>query len=196
MLLTQAHIKEIKTMKIIITGALGHIGSYLIRRLPDFFPASEIVMLDNLSTQRYTSLFNLPATAKYQFIETDVVQNKNLSDLFQGADVVIHLAAITNAAASFDNAGEVERVNLNATKNVANACVKAKVPMIMASSTSVYGTQKNTVDENCSAEELKPQSPYATTKLLEEAFIQEKCVNENLQGVIFMFGTIFVVYPV
>ncbi|OGT45987.1 MAG: nucleoside-diphosphate sugar epimerase [Gammaproteobacteria bacterium RIFCSPHIGHO2_12_FULL_38_11] len=183
-------------MKIIITGALGHIGSYLIRRLPDFFDMPEIVMIDDLSTQRYAALFNLPSNAKYEFIEADVTKdNEKLVHLFHGADVVIHLAAITNAAASFDNADEVERVNLNATKNVATACVKAKVRMIMASSTSVYGTQEKTVDENCTADELKPQSPYATTKLAEEAFVQEKCANENLAAVIFRFGTIFGISP-
>src|SRR3990167_5548346 len=158
-------------MKIVITGALGHIGSYFIRHFSDEFSSPHIVMIDNLSTQRYASLFDLPSAATYQFIEADVCDARvDLVPIFQGADVVIHLAAITNAAASFDHAEEVERVNFNATKNVAMACAKTNVPMIMASSTSVYGTQKNTVDENCMAEELKPQSPYATTKLSEEAY--------------------------
>ena len=41
-------------MKIIVTGALGHIGSKLIRDLPNFFHDCEIVLIDNLKTQRYT----------------------------------------------------------------------------------------------------------------------------------------------
>ena len=49
-------------MKIVVTGALGHIGSRLIRELPTMFPEAEIVLIDNLSTQRYCSLFNLPAS--------------------------------------------------------------------------------------------------------------------------------------
>ena len=53
-------------MKIIVTGALGHIGSKLIRDLPLYFKNSEIVMIDNFTTQRYTSLFNLP-NYKYKF---------------------------------------------------------------------------------------------------------------------------------
>ena len=55
-------------MKIVVTGALGHIGSRLIRELPARFPDAKIVMLDNLLTQRYCSLFNLPATGQYRFL--------------------------------------------------------------------------------------------------------------------------------
>src|SRR3990167_2535764 len=151
-------------MKIVITGALGHIGSYFIRHFSDEFSSPHIVMIDNLSTQRYASLFDLPSAATYQFIETDVCDARvDLVPIFQGADVVIHLAAITNAAASFDHAAEVERVNFQATQRVADACLSVNAPMVMASSTSVYGTQEKKVDENCGLEELKPQSPYAET---------------------------------
>ena len=177
-------------MKIIVTGALGHIGSHLVRRLPDFFPYCEVLMIDNLLTQRYSSLFNLPKKAKYKFIEADVI-NIDLTKYFKDADVVIQLAAITDAAASFENASEVEKVNFEATKAVANACIEAHCPMIMASSTSVYGTQKNKVDEYCEPNELKPQSPYAETKLKEEDMISKKVLEEGLKAVKFRYGTIF-----
>ena len=50
-------------MKIVVTGAIGHIGSYLIRDLSVQFPGAEIVMIDSMLTQRFPSLFNLPTTA-------------------------------------------------------------------------------------------------------------------------------------
>ena len=59
-------------MKIIVTGALGHIGSQVIRELPRYLGDCKIVMIDNLKTQRYASLFNLPEKASYQFVEGDV----------------------------------------------------------------------------------------------------------------------------
>jgi UDP-glucose 4-epimerase len=180
-------------MKIVVTGALGHIGSHLIRRFPDFFPDCEVVMIDNLATQRFASLFALPDNAKYRFIEGDVT-TMGLESLFAGADAVVQLAAITDATSSFERAAEVERVNLTATKRVADACIATGVPMIMASSTSVYGTQESRVDEECSPDELKPQSPYAETKLKEEALTRKKC-DEKLRAIILRYGTIFGVSP-
>jgi UDP-glucose 4-epimerase len=51
-------------MKIVVTGAIGHIGSYVIRDLAVQFPGAEIVIIDNMMTQRFPSLFNLPALGK------------------------------------------------------------------------------------------------------------------------------------
>ncbi len=177
-------------MKIVITGACGHIGSKLIRDLPEAFPGANVVMIDNMTVQRYPSLFNLPETANYRFVEGDVMEY-DLVSLFDGANVVIHLAAITNAAGSFDLRGKVERENYECTKRVAEACLIVGAPLIHLSSTSVYGTQKDEVNENCSEEELKPQSPYAETKIREEKLLKGLYDEAGLKNVVFRFGTIF-----
>ena len=181
-------------MKIILTGALGHIGSRMIRELPKHFDNLEIVMIDDFATQRYASLFDLPTTATYKFIEGDVTE-MDLSEAIDGADAVIHLAAITDAAGSFDKAEQVEIRNFAATRNIAEACAAAEVKLIYPSTTSVYGTQKDVVDEDCSQEELKPQSPYAETKLKEEALLANMAAQGNLRHITFRFGTIFGTAP-
>lgn len=181
-------------LKIIVTGALGHIGSRLIRELPAVFPGAEIVMVDNLMTQRYCSLYHLPATGRYHFVEADVTMME-LEPLLQGAHVVVHLAAITDAAGSFDRAEEVEQNNFRATKRVAEACTACAVRLITLSSTSVYGTQAAVVDEDCSEDELQPQSPYATTKLKEERLVLQLVAEKGLKACICRFGTIFGVSP-
>ena len=181
-------------MKIAITGALGHIGSFLIRQLPDYIPDLDLILLDNLSTQRYSSLFNLPSNAKYKFYDVDVVET-NIESLIRDAEIVIHLAAITNATESFSNHTEVEHINYNATVRVAEACSKTGSSLIHISSTSVYGTQNEVVDEDCSKEELNPQSPYAATKLKEEDFLQNFAEKGNLNFITCRFGTICGISP-
>lgn len=180
-------------MRFVVTGALGHIGSRLIRTLPDAFPGAEIIMLDDLSTQRFSSLFDLPASGRYRFVECDVTK-ADLEPFIAGADAVIHLAAQTDAAGSIERREQVERVNFTATERVAIACLRHSVALISPSSTSVYGTQKTVVDEDCAVEDLKPQSPYAETKIREEQLLIGLAAR-GLRVAVLRLGTIFGVSP-
>jgi UDP-glucose 4-epimerase len=181
-------------MKIVVTGAIGHIGSYLIRDLALQFPGAEIVMIDNLMTQRFPSLFNLPTLGRYRFIEGDVTRI-DLQPILKDAHVLIHLAAITDAAGSFDKADLLEANNYQSTLKVAEACVQTGTRLIALSSTSVYGTQNEVVAEDCSPDELKPQSPYALTKLKEEQLVAKLCIEGGLKAISCRFGTIFGASP-
>jgi len=176
-------------MKLVVTGALGHIGSALIRTLPDRFAGAEIVMIDNMATLRYPSLFDLPVKGRYRFIEADVRQ-ADLRPMFEGTHSVVHLAATTDAAGSVENPAATEANNFSATAKVARACGETGARLIHLSSTSVYGTQASKVSEDCSADDLKPQSPYADSKLKEENLLRS-LHNSGLKAVICRFGTIF-----
>ena len=180
----------INLVKIVITGALGHIGSYVIRDLAYSFPSSQIILVDNLLTQRYSSLFNLPSIGSYQFLEQDITK-ADLKTIFSGATHVIHLAALTDAAGTVGRAEELEANNYISTELVAKACIDTNSRLISISSTSVYGTQKSLVSEECSTNDLKPQSPYAVTKLREEAFLSDLAARSSLQYVSCRFGTIY-----
>lgn len=181
-------------MKIAITGALGHIGSQLIRTLPFRFPDAEILLVDNLSTQRYASLFNLPACGRYRFLQSDIL-TADLANMLAGSDVVVHLAAITDAANSFEHKEQVEQVNFEGTQRVARACLQIGSALVFPSTTSVYGSQAETVDEECPPSDLKPQSPYAESKLRAERWLETAGGSEGLRFIACRFGTIFGISP-
>lgn len=181
-------------MKIVVTGALGHIGSKLIRSLPYSFSNAEMLLIDNFSTQRYSSLFKLPKYGRYQFLDGDI-RNINLKDLIREGNIVIHLAAITDAESSVANKKLVEDHNFNSTRLVCDACSAVGASLIHLSSTSVYGTSSKKVSEDCSPNELRPQSPYAETKLREEFYVIEACRELGLRAVSLRFGTIFGISP-
>ncbi|MBF0331745.1 MAG: SDR family oxidoreductase [Candidatus Omnitrophica bacterium] len=180
-------------MRILVTGPLGHIGSLFIRQIPSGV-IDDVVLVDNMLTQRYCSLFDLPAQVRYRFIEADVLK-VDWDVLLKGVHAVIHFAAITDAAGSFGKVDEVESVNFIGTQRLAKACATHKVRLFFPSTTSVYGTQDGLVDESCSQEQLKPQSPYADSKLKAEEFLQELGRSEGLRFVVARFGTITGVAP-
>lgn len=176
-------------MKLVITGALGHIGSRFIHQIePGEF--DEVLLVDNLLTQRYPSLFDLPKGVRFRFVEADIL-TADLGKLFAGAGAVVHLAAITNAAGSFDNQAQVEKVNFEGTERVARACIGSGSKLVSLSTTSVYGTAADVVDENCPESDLKPQSPYADSKLRAERLLAELGRNEGLDFITCRFGTIY-----
>jgi UDP-glucose 4-epimerase len=174
-------------MKLIVTGGLGHIGSALIRRT-DLIPAgSEIVIVDDLSTQRFPSLFDLPDSLKYTLREGDVADALVPSDLHR-ADAVIHLAAKTDPTESVRNPESFFANNLRLTKHVASLCTQHGVPLVFASSTSVYTPTDGRITESTPTE--NPHSPYAQCKVAEEEVLAS-AFREGLVGTSFRLGTIY-----
>ncbi len=181
-------------MRVVITGALGHIGSRLIRSLPEAFPQVQMVMIDNLATQRYCSLFDLPPSGNYRFIEEDIL-TADMAHICDGSDIVIHLAAVTDAEASLTKKDEVERVNVLGTEKVARACIQTGAALLFVSTTSVYGGGLAEIDESCDESDLRPQSPYAASKLRAELRLREMAQSEGLRHLTCRFGTIFGTSP-
>ena len=183
-------------MNILVTGGLGHIGSRLIRDFAKRSDIEKVKILDNLSTQRYSSLFNLPKNIKYEFIEGDILNDNDLNMAINGCDVVIHLAAITNAPESFGMKDEVNKVNVNGTEKVVQAALKHRVKkLIYPSTTSVYGPINGIAREDCQDEDLKPQSPYAETKLMGEKIVLKAAKENGLNSTVIRCGTIFGTSP-
>ena len=174
-------------MKILITGACGHIGSYFIENLYKIKKVKKAILIDNLKSNRFNSLFNNNKKNKVEFYLKDLNDIRSL-DQFKGISIVFHFASMTNAEKSFGKEREMFSNNLNCLKTVIKFCEKTNAKLVHLSSTSVYGKQTDLVDETCEKKYLKPQSPYAKIKIMEENILKKntKLIKYNT----FRFGTI------
>ncbi len=174
-------------MKILITGACGHIGSFIAENIYKIKNVSKSILVDNLKSNRFNSLYNFEKKNNLSFFIRDL-NNLNALDDFHDVDVIIHCASMTNAEKSFGKEKEMYRNNLNCLKTAMKYCRNRNAKLIHLSSTSVYGKQTDLVDENCEQKFLKPQSPYAEIKLIEEKLLKKN--SNKLKYNTFRFGTI------
>jgi nucleoside-diphosphate-sugar epimerase len=174
-------------MKVLITGACGHIGSFLAENIHKIKSISKTIIIDNLKSNRFNSLYNFEKKNKLSFFLRDL-NNLNALNDFHNVDAIIHCASMTNAEKSFGKEKEMYRNNLNCLKTTMKYCINRNTRLIHLSSTSVYGKQTDLVDENCEKKFLKPQSPYAKIKLIEEKLLKKN--SNKLRYNTFRFGTI------
>ncbi len=177
---------QVKTY--LVSGGLGHIGSSLITKL--LGSGHRVIVVDDLSTQRFSSLFGKFHNKNFYFIN-DTLQSKLvvheikkiLDKTSNNLDAVVHLAAQTNAADSFDREAELKKNNIEATHAAIDISNAANCTLVYPSSTSVYGENSDRVTEKSI---VNPQSPYAESKIVEEKLVFEN----SSMPIILRLGTI------
>ena len=172
-------------MKILVTGGAGFIGSHLIERL--LAMGHDVRVLDNLSTGKRA---NLPADARLEFVLGDVGDPPTVLAAVQGAQAVVHLAAVASVQASIDDPMATHRSNFDGTLNLLEASRAEGVErFVYASSAAVYGdTSVPPVREGVP---LNPLSPYAADKLSGEHYLRYYFNKHGLKGTAFRFFNIY-----
>lgn len=171
-------------MKVLVTGAAGFIGSYVVKALVK--EKFSVITLDNLSTGKASNLVvNVP------FYEMDITNN-GIEEVFriEQPDYVIHLAAQSSVLHSLTEPMEDCQSNLVGTLNILRFAKQYEVKKcIFASTAAVYGnpTTYPVVEDS----KLSTLSFYALSKLSAEKYIQ---LYENLFGLkscILRFSNVF-----
>ena len=150
-------------MKSIVTGGAGFIGSHLVDKLLDL--NHDVTVLDNFSTGRPDNLSHVKDRIK--LINCDISKKDKWINEFEGTDWVFHVAGLADIVPSIQNPEGYFNSNVLGTLNVAESCKKYKIKrVIYLASASCYGIP----DEYPTTEKakIKPEYPYALTKLLGE----------------------------
>lgn len=158
--------------KILVTGGCGYIGSHVVKALSE--AGETVVVYDNLTQGNQSALLG-----NETLVVGDILDTKKLDSVFQSHDVevVVHLAALVNAAESVSKADLYHEVNGQGSRNVWEAALSHGVKhLIYASSAAVYGTPTSTepIAENAPT---IPTNPYGESKLAGEQSLVELSVN-------------------
>ena len=168
---------------ILITGGCGYIGSHVVKALSE--AGEKVVVFDNLSQGNTSALLHFE-----ELIVGDICDKSALESVFKThqIDIIIHLAALVNAAESVKMADVYQKVNDEGSRNVWEAGKAAGVKIMMyASSAAVYGTPQSTLPLSESTP-LSPESPYGATKLAGETSLKEIAGNQISYGIFRFFN--------
>ena len=170
-------------MKILVTGGAGFIGSHLVERLLKL--GHEVSVLDDLSTGSRKNLENISDKNALELIEGSILNRELVSKLVANNDYVFHLAAAVGVFNIVQKPLQSLHINLTGTENVLSAADKFSVPVLIASSSEIYG--KNTSDslsENSDrilGNPLTLRWSYSEAKAIDESFAYAYFVEKSLE---------------
>jgi UDP-glucose 4-epimerase len=149
--------------KTLVTGGAGFIGSNLIDALLE--QGASVRVLDDFSTGKMENLSDV--LKDIELIEGDIRDPEVLESSVGNVDTIFHLAAFVSVPRSTEDPDLCFDVNVNGTNKLLSAARKAGVKrVVLASSAAVYG-DSDQVPLNETAE-LRPLSPYASSKQMDE----------------------------
>ena len=116
------------SLKILVTGGAGFIGSHLCERL--IKDGHSVTAFDNFSTGRASNLLQLEGVEGFSLIEGSILDTQLLASLIGNADYVFHLAAAVGVFNIVNNPLASLLTNIRGTENVLEAAYTTKTKLI------------------------------------------------------------------
>jgi UDP-glucose 4-epimerase len=160
-------------VKALLTGGAGFIGSHLSEAL--LADGDEVYVLDDLSTGSVANVEHLLDNPRFHLVVDSVLHPAIVNELVNKADVVYHLAAAVGVKTIVEQPVRTLRVNLGGTETVLDACCKFRKPVLVASTSEVYGDHRTEVPLVETARRI-----YGATTQKRWAYADSKAMDEFL----------------
>jgi UDP-glucuronate 4-epimerase len=190
-------------MNVLVTGAAGFIGSYLVKKLLQTEPKTRIVGLDNLSDYYDVSLkqwrLKRLEDPRFLFVKGDLADTPLIESLFSdySFEIVVNLAAQAGVRHSITNPDAYIQSNIIGFYNILEACrhsydggAEGVKHLVYASSSSVYGSNKK-VPYSTDDKVDNPVSLYAATKKSNELLAHAYSKLYNIPSTGLRFFTVY-----
>ena len=173
--------------KIVITGGAGFIGSNLVSKLFEK-KAEKVLIIDDLSTGNRNNIDEFITNGFVELIEKRVEDCENLEDLIKGYDFCFHLAAGVGVQYIMENVSKALLTNIEGTHKIIEACKNTDLPMLLTSTSEVYGVSNDPIWTEESKSLIGPPTKlrwsYAASKLIDEFLALSEFNDGKLQPII------------
>ena len=157
-------------MKYLVTGGAGFIGSHLSERLLQ--EGHEVLALDDLSTGRYENVAHLEGRPGFELRVASVTDSSVVEACVIDSQAVFHLASAVGVKLVVDQPVKTIETIVNGTDNVLRACARYRRPMLLTSTSEVYGKSEKIPFAEGDDSVLGPTTTrrwaYACAKALDE----------------------------
>lgn len=180
-------------MHYLITGGAGFIGSHLAEELVK--RGDTVLVLDNLSTGKYDNLAHLEDGKRLRLIVGSVTQPELVYECIKEVEGVFHLAAAVGVRLIIDQPVYTIESIAGGTDVVLKACSRYRRPILITSSSEVYGKSTRVPfreDDDCvMGPTSKRRWSYACAKALDEFLALAHWYQEKLPVIIVrLFNTV------
>lgn len=124
-------------MNVLITGGAGFIGSHLAERC--LAEGWQVAVLDDLSTGAFSNIAHLKAKPSFSYAIDSVFNEPMVAEMVDSADVVFHMAAAVGVKLIVDSPVRTIETNVHGTEVVLRCAAKKSKPVVLASTSEVYG---------------------------------------------------------
>ncbi len=177
-----------RVSRAVVTGGAGFIGSHIVDELVR--RGIETAVVDDFSSGSMDNLQKASRSGLVKVLAGDVRQAWSLLRDYGNVDVVFHEAAIASVPKSVAHPLRVHDVNVNATLELLNYCVRMGVRrFVFASSAAVYGVIKNPPASETDL--CRPTSPYGASKLAIENYLSAFQSSYGLETVALRYFNVY-----
>ena len=164
-------------MKCLVTGATGHIGNVLVKKLLKENFDITVLVLPNENLEPIRNL-------NVKIVYGDIRDKKILESLIDADTVVFHLAGLINI--SVNNFDLIYDINVNGTKNIVDVCVEKNAKKLIYTSSvhTIYPEKNKILTEPTEFDENIIEGDYAKTKTIATKYVFDACRNKGLKAVV------------